>query len=94
MHPPKTAKQVYTFLGLIRYYRKIIKNFTNMAKPLTLLTCQKANFEWTPIHHTAFLMLKESVTQAPILWYLDPKNDTCLHRCIRQCMWSTTLTRT
>ena len=43
-----------------------------MAKPLTLLTCQKAKFEWTPVHNTAFLMLKESVTQAPILCYPDP----------------------
>ena len=68
----KTAKQVLTFLGLIGYYRKFIKNFANMAKPLTLLTHQKAKFEWTPIHHTAFLMLKESVTQTPILCYPDP----------------------
>ena len=44
-----------------------------MAKTLTLLTCQKAKFEWTPIRHTAFLTLKKSVTQAPILHYLDPK---------------------
>ena len=43
-----------------------------MAKTLTLLTCQKAKFEWTPIHHTAFLTLKKSVTQAPILHCPDP----------------------
>ena len=43
-----------------------------MAKPLTLLTHQKAKFEWTLIHHTAFLTLKESVIQAPILHYWDP----------------------
>ena len=72
MHPPKTAKQLHAFLGLIGYYRKCIKNFAKMAKPLTLLTHQKAKFEWMPIGHTAFLMLKESVTQAPILCYLDP----------------------
>ena len=72
MHPPKTAKQVCTLLGLIGYYRKFIKNFTKMAKPLTPLTHQKANFEWTPIHHTAFLTRKGSVTQAPILHYPDP----------------------
>ena len=72
MHPPKTATEVCAFLGLVRYYRKFIKNFSKMAKPLTLLTCQKAKFEWTPIHHAVFLMLKESVTQAPILCYLDP----------------------
>ena len=72
MHPLKTAKQVCAFIGLITYYRKIIKNFAKMAKPLTLLTHQKAKFEWTPVHHTAFLTLKESVTQAPILHYPDP----------------------
>ena len=66
MHQPKTATQVCTFLGLIGYYRKFIKNFTKMAKPLTLLTHQKAKFEWTPIHHSAFLMLKDAVTQVPI----------------------------
>ena len=43
-----------------------------MAKPLTLLTHQKAKFEWTPVHHTAFLMLKDAVTQAPIFHYPDP----------------------
>ena len=72
IHPPRTPKQVCTFLALIGYYRKFIKNFAKIAKPLTLLTHQKAKFEWTPIHHTAFLTLKESVAQAPILCYLDP----------------------
>ena len=36
MHLPKTAKQVCAFLGLIGYYRKFIKNFVKIAKPLTL----------------------------------------------------------
>ena len=72
IHPPKTAKQVCTFLGLIGYYSKFIKNFAMIAKPLTILTCQEAKFEWTPVYHTAFLMLKEAVTQAPILHYPDP----------------------
>ena len=68
-HPPKMPKQVHAFLGLISYYRKFIKNFPRIAKPLTLLTCQQAKFEWTPIQHNAFLMLKESIIQAPILHY-------------------------
>ena len=29
-------------------------------------------FEWTPVHHTAFLHLKEAIIQAPILHYPDP----------------------
>ena len=69
MHPPKTPKQLCAFLGLIRYYRKFIGNFAKIAKPLTLLTHQQAKFECTPTHHNAFLTLKESVIQAPILCY-------------------------
>ena len=38
MHPPKTGKQVHAFLGLVGYYRKFIKDFAKIAKPLTFLT--------------------------------------------------------
>ena len=37
-----------------------------------LLTCQQVKFDWTAIHHTAFLNLKEAIIQAPILCYPDP----------------------
>ena len=57
MHPMKTPKQVHAFLGLVRYYRKFIRNLTKIAKPLTLLTYQQAKFEWKPTHHNAFLTL-------------------------------------
>ena len=72
MHPPKTPKQVCAFLGLVGYYRKFIRKFAKLAKPLTLLTCQQVKFDWTPTHHKAFLKLKESIIQALILWYPDP----------------------
>ena len=42
-------------------------------KPLTLLTCQQAKFEWTPTQHNAFLTLKESVIQVPIFHYPNLK---------------------
>ena len=67
MHPPTTPKQVHAFLGLLEYYRKLIKNFVKIAKALTLLTCQQVKFEWTLTHHEAFLKLKESIMQHP--WY-------------------------
>ena len=72
MHLPKTPKQVSAFLGLVRYYRKFIKIFARLAKPLSLQTCQQAKFEWTPTHHEAFLYLKEPIMQAPILCYPNP----------------------
>ena len=71
-HPPKTPKQVHTFLGLVGYYRKFIKNFAIINKPLTLLTHQQVTFDWMPTHHEAFLKLKASIIEAPILHYPDP----------------------
>ena len=59
-------------LGLVRYYRKFIKEFVKMAKLLTLFTHHKAKFEWTPVHCTAFMTLKEAIMQAPTICYPDP----------------------
>ena len=66
MQPPTTPKQVCAFLGLAGYY-KFIKNFAKIAKPLTLLTRQQVKFDWTPDHQEAFMTLKDSIIQAPIL---------------------------
>ena len=46
MHPPVNPKQVCAFLGLVGYYRKFIRNFTKIAKPLTMLTQMDVKFEW------------------------------------------------
>ena len=72
MQPPVTPKQVRAFLGLVGYYRKFIKGFAKIAKPLTLLSRQQVKFDWTPEHHTAFPHLKEATVQAPILHYPNP----------------------
>ena len=72
MHPPKMPKQVCAFLGLVGYYRKFIKNFTKITKLLTLLTHQQVKLDWTLTHHNDFIMLKESIIQAPILQYPNP----------------------
>ena len=72
MNPPTTPKQVRAFLGLVGYYRKFIKGFAKIAKPLTLLTRQQVKFNWTPEHQEAFIHLKEAIVQAPILHYPNP----------------------
>ena len=72
MHPPTTPKQVHAILGLVSYYRKFIKNFTKIAKTLTLLTRQQVKFKWTPEHQEAFMKLRYSIIEAPILQYPNP----------------------
>ena len=60
MHPPVNPKQSCTFLGLVGYYRKFIKNFAKIAKPLTMLTRMDVKFEWKETHHDAFMKLLNS----------------------------------
>ena len=72
MNPPTMPKQVRAFLALVGYYRKFIKGFAKIAKPLTLLTTQQVKFKWTPEHQAAFVHLKDAIVQAPILHYPNP----------------------
>ena len=72
MNPPTTPKQVRAFLGLVGYYRKFIRGFVKIAKPLTLLTRQQVKFNWTPDDQEVFIHLKEAIVQAPILNYPNP----------------------
>ena len=71
MHPPVNPIQVCTFLRLVGYYRKFIKNFAKIVKPLTMSTRMDVKFEWKETHHSAFMKLKEAIIQAPILQYPD-----------------------
>ena len=71
MKPPKYAKQVRAFLALVGYYHKFIKNFAQIAKPLTGLTHHDAKFAWTSGHHAAFNTLKSTLIGTSILHYPD-----------------------
>lgn len=44
---PQTKKQVRSFLGFCSYYRKFVKGFSLVAKPLFSLTENLTKFVWT-----------------------------------------------
>ncbi|GKE51814.1 putative reverse transcriptase domain-containing protein, partial [Tanacetum coccineum] len=43
---PKSPTEIRQFLGLARYYRRFIKGFLKIVKPMTKLTQKKVKFEW------------------------------------------------
>ena len=67
---PVTVKQLKGFLGLAGYYRKFIKNYGAIAKPLTDLL-KKDNFRWTELALTSFQQLKQVLSTTPVLQLPD-----------------------
>ena len=76
---PETVTDVRSFLGFTNYYRKFIRGYAKVAKPLNTLVsgnnanCKKAPIEWTDECQDAFNKLKELCTSTPILAYANYK---------------------
>jgi len=64
---PKTVKDIKKFLGLANYYRRFIKNFAALAKPLNMLTRKDEKWKWKEAQQKAFKQLKGIFTTRPLL---------------------------
>ncbi|WVZ81457.1 hypothetical protein U9M48_028832 [Paspalum notatum var. saurae] len=58
---------IRSFLGLAGYYRRFIKDFSKIAKPMTSLTKKNVKFIWSPKCEEGFQELKKLLTTAPVL---------------------------
>jgi hypothetical protein len=65
--PPTTASEVQSFLGLAGYYRRFIKDFSKIAKPMTKLLEKNKTFEWAKECQASFEELKKQLTSSPVL---------------------------
>ncbi|GJT81909.1 putative reverse transcriptase domain-containing protein [Tanacetum coccineum] len=61
--------------SLARYYRRFIKNFSKIAKSLTILTQKSKTFDWGEEQEKAFQTLKDKLCNAPALALPDGPED-------------------
>jgi hypothetical protein len=64
---PKCVKDIRSFLGHAGFYRRFIKDFSAISRPLCHLLSKDAPFIWTPACEEAFSKLKSSLTTPPIV---------------------------
>ncbi|GKB58192.1 putative reverse transcriptase domain-containing protein [Tanacetum coccineum] len=64
---PKTPTKICHILGLAGYYRRFIKGFSKIAKPMTKLTQKNVKFDLSEKAEAAFQLLKQNLCIAPIL---------------------------
>ncbi|KAM1331871.1 hypothetical protein ACFX2H_043977 [Malus domestica] len=65
--PPTSVKNVRSFLGHAGFYRRFIKDFSKISRPLCNLLAKDACFDFNADCHDAFNKLKDLLTSAPII---------------------------
>ena len=68
---PMSKREVQQFLGFANYYRRFIRDFARVARPLHRLTEKTASFVWSEDCQRAFDQLRTCLCSAPVLAYPD-----------------------
>ena len=63
----KSIRELRSFLGNVGFYRRFIRDFAKVLKPLTSLLCKDKDFIIEDEGKEAFMRLKQSLVEAPIL---------------------------
>jgi len=68
---PASLTEVQSFLRFANFYRRFIKDYSKIARPVTELTKKGEGWNWTAEADKAFQELKNRFTIAPILAHFD-----------------------
>ncbi|XP_024890648.1 uncharacterized protein K02A2.6-like, partial [Temnothorax curvispinosus] len=73
MPRPKDVTELRSFLGMVNYYGRFIRNLSTMLTPLHELLQKGVNFKWTHKCEEAFERAKRSFKSDTVLAHFDPK---------------------
>ncbi len=73
---PTSAQEVRSFLGMVNYSAKYIKDYATISAPLRELTKKNVVFQWEQKHQDSFDTLKKALTSAPVMDYFDKSKES------------------
>ena len=68
---PRNVKDIRSFVSLASYYRRFVKNFAQIAKPLTAMLEKTSKFDWNANCQQAFDVLKNALSRQTNLMLPD-----------------------
>ncbi|XP_028173660.1 uncharacterized protein LOC114362443 [Ostrinia furnacalis] len=77
--PPQNQHDLRRFLGLASFFRRFVKDFASIARPLTDLLRKNTPWRWSQNEEGAFIKLKDNLTKRPILALYNHAAETQLH---------------
>ena len=69
--PPTTVRGIRSFLGHVRFYRRFIKEFSKIARPLCRLLEKYAKFDFDDACRSTFEEINARLVMAPVIETLD-----------------------
>jgi hypothetical protein len=80
---PEDVFDIRSFMGLLGYYRRFIKGFSNIGSPITTLQKKGVKFTWTSKCEEIFQELEYLLTHTPVLNIADPNDEflMCTYAC-------------
>jgi len=75
---PETVTEIRAFVGFCSYYRKLVRDFSKIAEPLTRLTKSNVRFSWDEEQDTASKLLKKTLLSDQVLIHYDLTQPTQL----------------
>ncbi|KAM4067544.1 reverse transcriptase (RNA-dependent DNA polymerase) [Hirsutella rhossiliensis] len=76
--PPTALRDLQRFLGFANFYRRFIRDFSKITRPLNDLLKKSTIWSWEVEHQTAFDRLKAAFSVAPVLALYDYNRKTVL----------------
>ena len=70
---PRNLKEMKGFIGFCNFYRRFIKNFSIMARPLHDLDKKGVPWVWEGRQQEAFDKIKDAILAEPCLAHVDPQ---------------------